>query len=281
MGIRALVVGGTAGIGYAIASRIASEASSSVIISGRSKPSSLPHSNMEFRALDASSMRAIKQYTDQYKSAQEPKIDLLVMSQGILTMAGRTETPEGIDNKMALHFYGKQLLIRELAPVLKDDAKVLIVLDGTRGSSSKLNWDDLDLKNTFSLGRAADHCISMTDAMVQVHAAKLQPADPSSSHRYFFHAYPGVVSTGLFKNLPWYLKPLAKGAEAVLAVSPESCADHLVQGVTAASEKDARVWNSIDDKGRIVPNKEVWSEENLKKVEEHTWKIIDGALATK
>src|SRR3954451_20328262 len=115
MAIRALVVGGTNGIGYAMACRVAAEASSSaVIISGRTKPRDIPHANMEFRPLDATSMRQIKQYTDTFKSIQGQKLDLLIMTQGIMTTAGRIETPESIDRKMALHYYGRQLLIREL-----------------------------------------------------------------------------------------------------------------------------------------------------------------------
>jgi NAD(P)-dependent dehydrogenase (short-subunit alcohol dehydrogenase family) len=205
---RALVVGGTGGIGYGIACRIAAEGrSSTVIISGRTKPESIPHANIEFRKLDASSMRAIKAYTDAYKSAQHPKLDLLVLTQGIMTIAGRTETPEGIDRKMALHYYGRQLLIRELIPVLKDDAKVVIVLDSLYGSPTKLNWEDLDLKTTFSIGNAANHCISMNDAMVQQYAAQQQQQQAQSGNkRHFVHANPGIVKTNLNQELPWFLR---------------------------------------------------------------------------
>ncbi|KAI0896443.1 hypothetical protein F4806DRAFT_464550 [Annulohypoxylon nitens] len=176
MATRALIVGGTGGIGYAMACRIAAESpSSTIIISGRTKPASIPYANMEFRSLDASSMRLIKQYTDTYKSTDGRKLDmlvLLVLTQGILSTAGRTETSEGIDRKMALHYYGRQLLIRELSPVLKEDAKVVIVLDGIRRNPAKLNWQDLDLKANYGFVAVGNHCISMTDAMVQAYASQ-------------------------------------------------------------------------------------------------------------
>ncbi len=83
MAVRALVVGGTSGIGHAMACRIAAESSSStVIISGRSKPQNMPHANMEFRPLDATSMGQIKRYTDAFKSAQGQKLDFLVYDSG-------------------------------------------------------------------------------------------------------------------------------------------------------------------------------------------------------
>jgi NAD(P)-dependent dehydrogenase (short-subunit alcohol dehydrogenase family) len=283
MATRALVVGGTGGIGYAMACRIAGDSSSSsVIISGRNKPAEIPHANIEFRALDASSMRSIKQYTDAYKSAiGKDKVDLLVLSQGILTMAGRTETPEGIDRKMALHFYGRQLLIRELLPVLKDDAKVVVVLDGLRGGPpAKLDFDDLDLKKHYSLGNAANYCISMTDAMVQGFAA--QQKGQGAARRHFVHAYPGVVQTGIAANLPWFLRPVARAAAGLAGIPADKCAEYMLNGTrecTAAREKEGLFWTCMDDKGRVVPNKPVWTDEEIKKVQEHTWKVVDEAIS--
>lgn len=281
MALRALVVGGTGGIGYAMACRLAAESpSSTIIISGRNKPAEIPHPNIEFRPLDASSMHSIKQYTDKYKSASGQDLDLLVLTQGILTMAGRTETPEGIDRKMALHYYGRQLLIRELLPTLKDDATVVVVLDGLRGAPpNKLNWDDLDLKKTFSLGNAANHCISMTDAMVQGYAAA-QKGQPGVK-RHFVHAYPGVVQTSIGDSLPWYLRAPAKGLVGLFGVTADACAEHMLKGsreAAAAGEKEGRFWACTDDKGRVVPNKPVWTEEQIKGVQEHTWKVVDGAI---
>lgn len=285
MGLRALVVGGTSGIGYGMACRLAADTSSpSVIISGRTKPTTMPHSNMEFRPLDASSMRQIKQYTDTFKSAAEPKLDFLVMTQGIMTTAGRTETPDGIDRKMALHYYGKQLLIRELLPVLKNDAKVVIVLDGKTGDPSKLDWEDLDLKKHYSLAKAANHCIVMNDVMVQYHAAQQQKLHGNDAgRRHFVHAYPGGVETGLFRELPWYLQPLMKLAFKIVAVTPDVCAERLLSGVArcaaASGENNEGIfWSNIDNRGRSIGNKTIFSEEQMTKVANHTWHLVDEAI---
>ncbi|TDZ31825.1 Oxidoreductase andH [Colletotrichum spinosum] len=280
MATRALVVGGTGGIGYAIARHLAAESTSStVIISGRTQPQDVPHANMEFRHLDASSMRSIKQYTDAYKSAQHPKLDLLVLTQGILTTAGRTETPvEALDRKMALHYYGRQLLVRELAPVLSDDAKVLIVLDGTRGDPAHLHWDDLDLRANFTISNAAAHCISMTDGMVQAYARQDQA---TGGRRHFVHAYPGFVKTDIFGSLPWYLRAGARALSHVMGVTPDECAANLLRGTeeaAAAGAEDGRFWSCIDAKGNLVADKPAWTEDQIAKVEEHTWKVVDEAI---
>lgn len=274
---RALVVGGTSGIGYGMACRIAAEAgSSSVIISGRTKPKSMPHANMEFRPLDATSMRQIKQYTETFKSAQGPKLDLLIMTQGIMTMAGRTETTEGIDRKMALHYYGRQLLIRELMPTLKEDAKVVLVFDAVYGNPDKLNWEDLDLKTHYSLGSAANHCMVMSDVMIQFYAAEQQRE--GLNKRHFVHAWPGGVNTSLLRELPWFLRVLGRGLGRFITVSPETCAERLLDGVevcAAEGAKDGRFWSSIDNKGHLVAKKAIWTDEQMKTIATHTWRIVD------
>lgn len=275
MAAKSLVVGGTGGIGYGIACRIAANSpSSTVIISGRNEPKNIPHSNIQFKQLDASSMRAIKTYTDELKTSQD-RFSTLVLSQGILSTAGRTETPEGIDRKMALHYYGRQLLIRELLPSLTDDAKVLIVLDSTGGSPDKLNWDDLDLKNNFSLGNAAAHCLSMTDAMIQNYAAE-QKAE--GKNRYFIHALPGIVNTNIMNSLPWYMRLPSTGLASVLGVSPDTCAEYMLKGVDEAVKIKDKNYAFVSRKGKVF-EKPAWREEQIRKVRDHTWEIVDGALA--
>lgn len=105
---------------------------------------------------------------------QLPKINLLVLSPGILSMNGRTETTEGHDVKMVLHYYTRALFIDSLVPNLKaatdakEDARVMSVLDSLRGDYKKVLWDDLDLKKSYTLGNAAQHCMAFTDVAVQV-----------------------------------------------------------------------------------------------------------------
>lgn len=274
MATKSLIVGGTGGIGYAIACRIASSSpASTVIISGRNEPKDIPHSNIQFRALDAASMRSIKKYTDEFKTSQD-RIGTLVLTQGILTSAGRTETPEGIDRKMALHYYGRQLLIRELMPALTEDAKVLIVLDSVRGGPDKLNWDDLDLKSTFSLGSAAAHCLSMTDAMIQNYATEQKLEGKS---RHFVHAMPGVVNTSIAKSLPWYMRIPASAAASLLGTSPDTCAENMIIGLDEVAKGDKN-YGFVNEKGKVF-EKKAWNEDQVQKVKDHTWKILDEALS--
>jgi hypothetical protein len=69
-------------------------------------------------------------------------VDMLILTQGILAMAGRTPTAENIDNKLTLHYYGRALFVQELLPLLRSSrlgGKVLFVLDSVNGNLSKIN----------------------------------------------------------------------------------------------------------------------------------------------
>ncbi|OAA73043.1 NAD(P)-binding domain protein [Akanthomyces lecanii RCEF 1005] len=301
MTTRALVVGGTSGIGYGMACRIAaSSPTSSVIISGRTKPDHIPHGNMEFQPIEATSMREIKNFTDKLKqqlsgtsqgqqvhAAETNKLDFLIMTQGIMTIAGRTETPEGIDRKMALHYYGKQLLIRELLPALKEDAKVVIVYDSKFGNPDKVHWEDLDLKTQFSLGTASNHCMVMNDAMINYFASQQAQGSAkqqgANAKRHFIHAWPGGVNTSLMREMPWYLGSIAKILAPLATVSPATCAEYLLNGVekvsTPAGDNEERPrWSYIDNKGRVVESKPILTEEQIGKIAEHTWELVGVAL---
>ncbi|KAM0543969.1 hypothetical protein ACHAPJ_012064 [Fusarium lateritium] len=285
-GSNALVVGGTSGIGYGIASRLASSANyqfAAITIVGRTKPQVMPPGNVSFRPIDATSMHSLKEFAQEYRNNnQNRSLDLLVMTQGIMSFAGRTETPEGIDKKMALHYYGRQLLIRELSPIMSQNAKVLIVLDSLNGSPSRLNWEDLDLKNNFSLASAANHCMTMNDVMVQQHA--LVQNEEAGSKRFFVHAYPGVVDTSTTRNSTWYFRSFAKVAAKLVGTSPEQCAERLLDGAYKSAEegeKEAKFWSCIDNHGKTIQGKKIWSEEERKTIADHTWAVVDSKKASR
>ena len=191
---------------------------------------------------------------------------------------------------MALHYYGKQLLIRELLPLLTPSAKVLIVYDGWLGSPDKLDWEDLDLRRegNYTLMKAADHCTSMTDGMVQWWALQeergkrdMEGGKEEKERRMFIHAYPGGVNTNLMREvLPGWLQGAVKTVGKVVLTSPEACAERLVRGTEAcAAESENKGWSNIDNKGKVLTKKAVWTREQMDKVAGHTWGVIDQALA--
>jgi len=265
-----VVVGGTSGIGRAIALSIAQHCpSAKVTIIGRNESAanailSQLGSNSHFIRADVSLMSEIRAATQKINA-----VDMLILSQGILTMAGRTPTTENIDNKLALHYYGRILFVQELLPLLRSShngGNVLFVLDGVGGNPSKINWDDMALENTYSLSSAANHAISFTNLTMQHFASQ-----PENTNVTFTHAFPGGVRTPIVDNLPFWARLPLKGAMALgLSVSPEDCAELMVHGMLGTGKG----WRCVNDKGETVTKKKPAPDEMVEKVWEHTSRMI-------
>lgn len=147
----ALVVGGTAGIGRAVAERLA-EADYAVIIVGRDakrgeeavascaqRGSQL--GGHEFMPCDASHVAAVRACAAAV-AAKHPRLDALVLSPGIATISGRNETSEGLDTKLAVHYFGRVAFATDLLPALAaaPSPRVLSVLSAGVHGACCLRW---------------------------------------------------------------------------------------------------------------------------------------------
>ncbi|KAJ3330977.1 hypothetical protein HDU76_004377 [Blyttiomyces sp. JEL0837] len=221
---RALVVGGTSGIGRATALKLASMNASVSIASRRADEGQKvlaelkrlnPSGDHEFLQLDLSLMRNARKFALDFAKTH-PSLHYLVISAGIMSMAGRTETVEGIDRKLAVHYYGRFRLINDLMPLLVkteqsppkeevasnsagktippiNEVKCMTILAANQGAP--IDYDDLDLKRTFTVPKAAVTAPAYNDLMVQ----KLAQKYPQIG---FSHIFPGFVDTDLINSLP-------------------------------------------------------------------------------
>ena len=267
-----VVVGGTSGIGQAIALAIARHCpTANITIIGRNQAVadamlSQLGSNPKFIRADASLMSGIRTTTRQINA-----VDMLILTQGIFTMAGRTPTAENIDNKLALHYYGRALFVQELVPLLRSSpcgGKVLFVLDSVNGNPSKINWDDMALEHNYSLRTAANHASSFTDLAIQHFAAQ-----PENSDVTFTHALPGLVRTPLLENLPFWARMPAKCAIALgLGFNPGDCAELMLHGMLGTDQG----WRCVDSIGEAVTKKKQADKSMIDKVWQHTSQIINS-----
>ncbi|PRP84356.1 hypothetical protein PROFUN_07657 [Planoprotostelium fungivorum] len=241
-----VVVGGTAGIGAAVANTFAKHFDAPrVYITGRNQSAAdqvirqMQNDNQTERAAgepvfqflpcDVSSLSAVRQWAKDLKEKVD-KINYLVLTPGILTMQGRTETQDGLDLKLQLHYYSRFLVIHELIPLLTkateggEEARVLTVLDAGRGGP--VRQDDLDLKNSYSLKAAAESALIYNDLMVQ----KFSEMHPKIA---FSHAFPGFVSTGLANKTSFAMRVGFNTLAKLFATRPEVCGEYMTYGITA------------------------------------------------
>lgn len=182
----AVFVGGTSGVGQGMAEAFArhTKGNAHIIIVGRNRaaaeaiisgfpPPTSSLAKHEFLPCDVTLMRNVRQTTQELLTTA-PRINFLVMSPGFSTMKGRDETDEGIDRKLAVHYYARWKFIDDLVPALSkakkqgEDAKVFSVL--AAGKGGKVDLDDLGLKKTFSLLNAALQAPTYNDLMMEVSA---------------------------------------------------------------------------------------------------------------
>jgi len=177
-------VGGTAGIGQAMAETFASSTKgSTLVIVGRNRASaeklfnSLRESgsdgDYEFVECDATLMKNVKHAAGEILS-RHPKINYLVFSQGYLTLDGYTPTSEGIDKKLALNYYSRFRFITDLLPALQrgqeedNVGKVMSVLAPGKGGPIDDFVDDMGLKDHYSTTSAKNAAPTYNDLMMEV-----------------------------------------------------------------------------------------------------------------
>lgn len=143
------------------------------------------------------------------------------------------ETSEGLDKKLTTNYYSRIRFTQQLLPLLQaaspQFSRVVSVL--APGEEAALDLKNLDLKEGFSLRKAAAHAITMTDFTFEEMAKK----NPTIS---FVHAYPGLVKTGFAKEAGFAVRAASQLAWRVFspwAVGIEESGDRHLYAATSAA----------------------------------------------
>ncbi|TFK91342.1 NAD(P)-binding protein [Polyporus arcularius HHB13444] len=257
----AIFVGGTSGIGQGIAQAFAryTKGNAHIILVGRNQAAadsiiaSFPKPTVagakhEFVRCDADLIRNVHATTSSLL-ARLPKVNFLVLSPGFASWKGRDETPEGIDRRLALHYYSRWKFIYDLLPLLRtakdagEDAKVMSILSAGIGTS--VDVQNLGLKKSYLLGNPPVASSSYTDLAMQSFAEQ----HPDIA---FIHSNPGVVRTQLLSRASWTIRifnPLLEVLAYPWLVSAEECAEYMLYGLFQSERGACRRGSKGDDIG--------------------------------
>jgi NAD(P)-dependent dehydrogenase (short-subunit alcohol dehydrogenase family) len=278
-------VGATSGIGRAIAERLA-RADFDVTAVGRdaargaevvASMSAAGRGAHTFVALDGSSLGTA------YRSAgalarDGAAIDVLVLTQGIATTQGRTETAEGLDVKLATHYFARAAFVDALLPALRRGPapRVLSVLSaGVHGVYP--HWaDDTELRAHYTLKNAADAAGLYTDL-----AMDALSRDPDNARVTFIHAAPGMVATSWGSEMPWWLRPAVRGLLRALGKPPADCAEFMVAPLLHDTEPYGQLsgWRLVGEHAQVVAPTRGHAAAAREHVWGHTRTLLDAAKA--
>jgi len=279
----ALFVGGTSGIGQAMAQRFAhyTKGNAHIIICGRNKATAekiietLPRTSdslYEFVECDASLMKNVVATTNSLKT-RLATLNYLVLSAGYLSM-DRVMTAEGLDESMALNSYSRWKFIAELIQLLEkakeqgQEAKVESV--HSAGLGKPLIEEDLGLKKGFTFLKRMGQSSVYNDIIVQDFAERY----PNLS---FTHIYPGVVNTPIFGRMPWIIRTIVSVTlMPLIAMSPETCAESMLYPLLSLEHQHG-AFHLDEHADRIDPSKIFVTKEGKEKLVAHFTAATSGA----
>jgi len=226
--ITAVFVGATRGIGRSTLVQLAKNVQAPrVYIVGRSLSSTTPlldelkslnpRGSFTFMQGQVSLIKDVDAICADIKS-KEQSLDLLFLSAGTLSLAGRQETAEGLDTPFAVAYYERARFMYHLLPLLSKAPSPRVVSILAAGQEGKMNMEDLELRDHYSMINEAVHTATMMGLSMN-HLAKSYPTVS------FVYKYPGWVdtelvsrtlgsATGIWKGLgllgSWVIVPLSR-----------------------------------------------------------------------
>lgn len=213
------------------------------------------------------------------------------MSPGYMTMAGREESPEGLDRKMVVSYYGRLRFASNFLPLLKaaaaipsESARVISVL--APGREGTLYTEDLGLATpaNFSLRSVESHTVTMTTLAFE----ELSLRNPEIG---WIHASPGIVATSLARGLPAPLRIATNVATTLLKclTVPIDDSGHGFTWLSTSEGFQKGLWlvdwkgDSMDGRTELGQKKtgmEWWGDEKRKSVWDHTQAVFAGIKRT-
>ncbi|MFD8033629.1 SDR family NAD(P)-dependent oxidoreductase [Streptomyces sp. NPDC059717] len=274
MGRQLTVIGGTNGLGRAIAAQALTRGATVTVV-GRTLRDA-PSGRLSFFPADLSSLREAARIGRELPVAD---CDVLLFTTGIFAARVREETPEGVERDMAVSFLSRLAILRELAGRLgsarADGAcRPRVFVMGSPGWGETGTITDLNSQRRYSAMRAHGNTLAGNEALVTAGHPRFQgPA--------YFGLAPGVIRTGIRANVLGEGSTTHRVVEALighLAPSAESYARRMVP-LLFATELEGRSGDLFGSRGApILPSRGLGPEYAQRFLEESE-ALLDQALA--
>ncbi|MEU0355839.1 SDR family oxidoreductase [Streptomyces cyaneofuscatus] len=157
-GRRAVVTGGSDGIGLGIAARLAA-AGAEVVLPVRNQGKGekalaaierqAPGARVSLRSLDLSSLDSVAALGDSLTGEGRP-IHLLVNNAGVMTPPDRQTTADGFEVQFGTNHLGHFALVGRLLPLLRAGQARVTSQISVSANQNAINWDDLNWERSYN-----------------------------------------------------------------------------------------------------------------------------------
>jgi NAD(P)-dependent dehydrogenase (short-subunit alcohol dehydrogenase family) len=185
-GLKVAVVGGTGGLGQAIARKLAGAGASVTVVGQTFRDGGVP--GIAFVKADLSLMKEAVRVGRELPMEQ---LDVLLLTTGIFAGPKREETAEGLERDIAVSYLSRYAILREAGPRLKAGARVFVM--GYPGQGEKGNPGDLNSEQKYASFATHMNTVAGNEALV-LDAAKRWP------QAKFFGLNPGLIKTNIRAN---------------------------------------------------------------------------------
>ncbi|AEV85212.1 short-chain dehydrogenase [Actinoplanes sp. SE50] len=159
---RAVVTGGSDGIGLRVATRLAAAGAEVVLpVRNRDKGEAAiaairrqqPAARVSLRELDLSSLASVAALGATLRTEDRP-IHLLINNAGVMTPPSRQSTIDGFELQFATNHLGHFALVAHLLPLLRAGAARVVNQISVAADSHAIDWDDLNGERSYDGMRA-------------------------------------------------------------------------------------------------------------------------------
>ncbi len=259
-GKRALVTGGSDGIGLRIATRLAA-AGAEVVLPVRNPRKGeaaaagiralVPSARVTLRELDLGSLASVAALGATLRDDGAP-VHLLVGNAGVMTPPERQTTADGFESQFGTNHLGHVALVAALLPLLREGQARVVSQISIAANQGSINWSDLNWEHSYDGGRA------YSQSKIAFGLFGLELDRRSRDHGWGITstlAHPGIAPTSLLAARPELGREADTtgvrvirwlSARGILVGTPETAA---LPALLAATGPDARPGRLYGPKG--------------------------------
>lgn len=270
-GRRALVVGGTNGIGRAIAKELVAQGAEVTVVGRTFRDEG--HPGLSFIQADLSSAATARE-TGAALPAE--RFDLVVFTTGIITAPQREETAEGIERDMAISYLSRFAILRQIGARLgaQTSRRARVFVMGFPGVGEKGNVDDPNSEGPYKALAVHKNTVAANEALVLDAVGRFPGIDT-------FGLNPGLIKTDIRGNMLGegsLRHRLVEGVIGLLTPSAETYAKRIVP-LLAAPELEGRSGALFNKKGVAVKRSEGFDDELVARWTKASEGLMEKALA--